>query len=148
MSVVWDWLDKLWHWLGDNIALTSLMLVVSIGVLVGSLWVCHYVLITIPPDYFQGKHQPFAQWRHARPGLWWAVMISKNLIGALLIVVGLIMFVTPGQGILTLLFGVALVDVPGKQKVMRKIIERKSVLTVINRLRARANQPPLEMADG
>jgi hypothetical protein len=146
MSLVWDWLGILWQWLGDHAELTSVMLVVSIVVLVASLWICRYVLITIPPEYFQSKHKPFAQWRTSRPALWWALMITKNLVGALLIVVGLIMFVTPGQGILTLLIGVALVDLPGKHKLMRKIIERKSVLKVINGLRARANQPPLEFS--
>jgi UPF0716 family protein affecting phage T7 exclusion len=145
MSLVWDWLGRCWQWLGDHAALTSIMLVVSIVVLVGSLWICHYILTTIPPDYFQSKHKPFEQWRAARPALWWTLMISKNLAGGLLIVVGLIMFVTPGQGILTLLLGMALVDVPGKQKLVRKIIERKSVLKVINRLRSRADQPPLEI---
>jgi len=146
MSQIWDWLDLLWQWLGDHAALTSVMLVVSIVVLIGSLWICHYILTTVPPDYFQGKHKPFEEWRESKPALWWTLMITKNLVGVLLIVVGLIMFVTPGQGILTLLFGVALVDMPGKHKLMRKIIERKSVLRVINRMRARANQPPLEFS--
>ena len=146
MSVVGNWFGMFWQWLGDHAALTSVMLIVSIVVLVASLWICHYVLTTIPPDYFQSKHKPFEQWRTSRPALWWTLMITKNLVGALLIVVGFIMFFTPGQGILTLLLGMALVDVPGKQKLMHKIIERKSVLKMINRLRARANQPPLELS--
>jgi hypothetical protein len=145
MSVVWDWLEPSWQWIVDHAALSGIMLVVSIVVLIGSLWICHYILTTIPPDYFQGKHKPFEQWRTSRPALWWTLMITKNLIGGLLIITGLIMFVTPGQGILTLLLGIALVDMPGKHRVMRKIIERKSVLKVINRMRARANQPPLEL---
>jgi hypothetical protein len=56
------------------------------------------------------------------------------------------MFFTPGQGILTLLLGMSLVDVPGKQRLMRKLIRRPRVLKVINRLRAKADQPPLEIA--
>ncbi len=72
------------------------------------------------------------------------LIIGKNLLGGLLIVAGLIMLVTPGQGVLSILLGLVLVDVPGKRKVERKIIERKSVLKVVNRLRARAGQPPLE----
>lgn len=146
MSQIWDWFDVLWQWLGDYAALTSVMLVVSIVVLVASLWICHYILTTVPPDYFQSKHKPFEEWRESKPAVWWTLMITKNLVGVLLIVVGLIMFVTPGQGVLTLLFGVALVDVPGKQKLIRKIIERKRVSRIINRMRARANQPPLEFS--
>lgn len=146
MSALIDWLNGLWGWLAEHAALTTVMLVVSVLVLVGSLWICHYVLITIPPNYFQRKHAPFEQWRTSRPILWWTLVITKNLVGALLILAGLIMFFTPGQGILTLLLGISLVDVPGKRKLERKIIQRPAVLGLINRLRARANQPPLEFS--
>lgn len=146
MDVVWDWLGTLWQWLAGHAALSATLLVVSGVVLVASLWICHRVLVTIPPDYFQSKHKPFAQWRHSRPLLWWTLMISKNLAGGLLIVLGLIMFVTPGQGMITLLLGIALVDLPGKQRLIRKLVQRKGVASVINRLRARANQPPLEFS--
>jgi hypothetical protein len=143
MTTLAEFLSQLWTWLGDHVALTSVMLVASIVVLIGSLWVCHYVLTTIPPDYFVRKHKPFAEWRTSNPALWWTIMITKNLVGVLLIVAGLIMFFTPGQGILTLLLGISLLDIPGKQALERKIIRRPTVLKVINRLRARANQPPL-----
>jgi len=56
------------------------------------------------------------------------------------------MFFAPGQGILTLLLGISLMDVPGKQKLERKIVERPAVLKAINKLRARANKPPLDLS--
>lgn len=146
MSALADWLKEPWAWLVDHAALTTVMLFVSVVVLVGSLWICHYVLITIPPDYFGKKHKPFEQWRTSKPALWWTVMIAKNLVGGLLIVAGLIMFVTPGQGILTLLLGVSLMDFPGKWALERKIIGQPAVLKLINRLRSRAQQPPLELS--
>jgi len=43
----------------------------------------------------------------------------KNLLGVLLFMLGLIMLVTPGQGILTLLFGLMLMNFPGKYRVER-----------------------------
>jgi hypothetical protein len=146
MNALLDGLTAALDWIVANAALTTLMLVVSGVVLVGSLWICHYVLITIPPDYFNRKHKPFEQWRTSRPALWWTLIITKNLLGGLLVAAGLVMFFTPGQGILTLLLGMSLVDVPGKQRLMRKLIRRPRVLKVINRLRAKADQPPLEIA--
>ena len=143
MSTLVNWLRATVDWLSAHAAMTTVMLVVSIAVLIGSLWLCHYVLTTIPADYFVRKHKPLAEWRTSKPVLWWTIMITKNLLGVLLVVAGLIMFFTPGQGILTLLLGISLLDVPGKQALERKIIERPTVLKVINRLRARANQPPL-----
>ena len=71
------------------------------------------------------------------------LMIAKNLLGVLFMVLGLIMFFTPGQGILTLLMGLALTNFPGKQRLERAILQRPSVRKLINGLRARANRPPL-----
>jgi Putative transmembrane protein (PGPGW) len=148
MNTLVDWLTERGAWLVDHAALTTVMLAVSLVVLVGSLWICRYVLITIPPDYFNRPHKHFEHWRTARPALWWSVMIGKNAIGALLIVTGLIMFFTPGQGILTLLFGISLVDFPGKHALLLKLVRRPSVLMLINRLRARADRAPLEIIPG
>jgi hypothetical protein len=64
----------------------------------------------------------------------------------LLIVAGLILSFTPGQGILTLLLGISLPDIPGKQALERKIVQRPPVLKLVNRMRARANQPPLSFS--
>jgi hypothetical protein len=129
--------------LGDHAALASAMLVVSVVVAIASLWIAHYFLVTIPADYFATSHKRFEPWNEARPVLRWTVLVAKNLLGALLILGGLVMFFTPGQGILTLLLGLALVDIPGKRALERKLIQRPTVLKVVNRLRARAHQPPL-----
>jgi hypothetical protein len=136
-------LAEFFDWLGAHAALTTVMLVASVVVFIGSLWIAHYFLVTIPADYFASSHNRFEPWHDSRPLLRWTVLVAKNLLGVLLIMGGLVMFFTPGQGILTLLLGLALVDIPGKRAVERKIIQRPSVLKVVNRLRARAHQPPL-----
>ena len=71
-------------------------------------------------------------------------MIVKNLAGTLLVVAGLVMLVTPGQGLLALFVGVMLLDVPGKRTLEREILYRPSVLRVINRIRTKAGRPPLD----
>ncbi|REK12895.1 MAG: hypothetical protein DWQ37_09710 [Planctomycetota bacterium] len=134
-------------WLRDHAALTTIMLALSVVVAVASLWIGHYFLTTIRPDYFAEPHKPFQRWYRERPVLWWTLMIGKNVFGVLFILAGLIMFFTPGQGVLTLILGMALVDVPGKQRVMRAIIQRPTVLNVVNRLRDRAGKPPLDFSD-
>jgi hypothetical protein len=59
------------------------------------------------------------------------------------VIAGLIMILTPGPGIIGILAGVALMDLPGKRAMERKIIALPKVLTAINRLRARYGHPPL-----
>ncbi len=131
------------HWLGDNAGLTGALLAVSVVLLVGSLWLGHYYLTTIPHDYFVRSHLPFEKLRGRSPLLWWALMIAKNLAGVLFILAGLIMFVTPGQGVLTLVMGLALVNFPGKQRLERAILNQPVVRNAVNRMRARAHRPPL-----
>ncbi len=130
-------------WLGDNAGLTTSLVVMSIAILVASLWIGHYYLTTIPPDYFMRKHTPLETWRRTRPALWWTLVIGKNLLGSLFILAGLVMLFTPGQGVLTLLMGIALMDFPGKQRFERAIIRRPTVLKLVNGIRSRANRPPL-----
>jgi hypothetical protein len=49
----------------------------------------------------------------------------------------------PGQGVLTMLAGVFLVDFPQRRRLERALIRRPSVLPQLNRLRARFGRPPL-----
>ena len=47
--------------------------------------------------------------------------IGRNLLGGLLILLGLVMLVTPGQGILTIVLGFTIMDFPGKKRITRAI---------------------------
>ena len=68
----------------------------------------------------------------------------KNLLGALLVVLGLVMLVTPGQGLLTLLAGLLLMNFPGKYRLECWVVLRPGVLRALNWLRGRGGQPPFE----
>jgi hypothetical protein len=67
----------------------------------------------------------------------------KNLLGALLLVAGILMLVLPGQGILTILAALALLDFPGKRHIEMSILHIPMLLRSINWLRRRAGQAPL-----
>jgi hypothetical protein len=132
------------RWLDEHAALGTLIVVGSIVFAIGSLWAVHRFLVTIPPDYFQHEHKRYERWKSSHPALRWTLLIGKNVLGGLLIVAGLVMLVTPGQGILSVLLGLSLLDIPGKRKLERTVLMRPNVLRVANALRARAHQPPLE----
>lgn len=85
--------------------------------------------------------------RHAHPVIYWSKKILKNIFGILFIIIGVIMFVTPGQGLLTLLIGIMLVDFPGKYKLETKIITQPKVLSLINQVRIRFKKLPLEIVN-
>ena len=74
-------------------------------------------------------------------------MILKNLLGVVLILLGIILSLpgVPGQGILTILLGLIMLDIPGKRPLEAKIIQRPAILSAINTLREKYRKPPLVM---
>jgi len=74
-----------------------------------------------------------------------ALLIGKNVLGYAFIVAGIIMLVLPGQGMLTILIGITLVNFPGRYRLERWFVSRRPVLRSINWLRRRAGQPPLSL---
>ena len=102
------------------------------------------VMVKIPANYFSSHYvQDFL------PGSSWVVrwgaVVAKNLFGIFLIVLGIILSLpgVPGQGILTILLGLIMLDIPGKRPLEARIIKRPSVLSAVNGLRAKFDKPPL-----
>ena len=123
----------------------ALGLAVFLISLFGSIAVAGAVLVRLPPTYFLEEANDRA--RAQRTGAQWLMAIAKNLLGAALVVIGIILSLpgVPGQGVLTILIGVMLLDIPGKRRLERKIVCRKSVLDAINRMRARFGREPLRV---
>ena len=71
-------------------------------------------------------------------------MIAKNLFGLLLIVLGILMLVLPGQGVLTIVAGIALVDFPGRHRLVQWIVAREPVMNALNWVRRRGQQPEFQ----
>ena len=106
------------------------------------------VAVHLPADYFLHERRPlpFA----GRPlALRVSVAVLKNLLGVALIAAGVVMSLpgVPGQGLLTILLGLMLVDVPGKHRLERSIVRRRLVYGALNAVRARFGRPPIELPE-
>ena len=103
------------------------------------------VLVALPVDYFRADAAP-AEWPRSTL-LRWTWKIAKNILGLALIALGLLMSVpgVPGQGLLTMVIGLILLDFPGKRALERRIVARPAVLGAINRVRARFGRPPMSL---
>ena len=103
-----------------------------------------WVVGRLPADYFCRERRE--SWRSGGgvPVLAQVVAVLKNLLGLVLVVVGAIMLVTPGQGVLTILAGLLVMNFPGKYRLERWLVMRPGVLRALNWLRRRRGQAPFE----
>jgi hypothetical protein len=116
--------------------------VVSIALFVLGLIVTPIVLIKLPADHFTRRDTEPP--RPLTPGRV-LILVARNVLGAILVLLGILMLVLPGQGIITLLVGLLVLDFRGKRAWERRLVGRPGVLRLINRLRERAGRAPLEI---
>jgi len=121
------------------------LFVLSIVGFVGSLIAIPFVLIRLPPQYFDERYSRTWMQKH-HPVLRWIGLVLKNVVGVVFLLAGLAMLFLPGQGVLTMLIGVSLMDFPGKRHMESKLIGLPAVLKTINKLRHKFGRPPLTMA--
>jgi len=111
-----------------------------------SIGVAAFIMVKIPSTFFLDSHSR-DWWSHRPPWQRWTATVTKNVLGALLVIAGVIQIFTPGQGLLTILIGIVLLDFPGKRRLERKIVGRPKVLAAINALRARYGREPLVLEE-
>ena len=114
--------------------------VISAVMLAASALLIPWFVARLPADYFARDDHPMA-WADAHPLLRVLLTIGKNLLGLVLIALGVLMLVLPGQGILTIVAGIALVDFPGRHRLVQWIVARETVMNALNWVRRRAKQP-------
>jgi hypothetical protein len=109
-----------------------------------SLAIVSFIMVKIPADYFQ-KNRPRELWSDKHPVVRFLGVFAKNLLGVVLVVLGILMSIpgVPGQGILTILLGIMLLDFPGKRNLEHRLVSRPQVYSAINKLRQRFGKPAL-----
>ncbi len=139
-----EWLSEFWVSLTlERILLGAALFVFSFAISFLSIAI---VMVKIPENYFSSHYvQDFLP---GKPWLVrWSATIIKNAFGLFLVILGIILSLPgiPGQGILTILLGLIMLDIPGKRPIEAKIIQRPTILAAVNNLRARYNKSPLVM---
>jgi hypothetical protein len=111
-----------------------------------NLGIVSFILVKLPADHFaKTRKRKFME--GYSPVVRVAAVIGKNIGGVLLVALGVVLSLpgVPGQGLLTILLGVMLVDFPGKHRLEQKLLSRPSIVNAINGLRGRFHKPPLEL---
>lgn len=117
----------------------------SVITFIATLIVVPWLIVRLPADYFTHDRRQRQSNHHILVRT--VLVIVKNIVGAVLLLMGIIMLVTPGQGVLTMLVGLVLLNYPGKYRLERWIVSWPPVFNAINWLRRRAHRPPLVSED-
>lgn len=105
------------------------------------------VIRRMSPDYFLDKTPSERSWRRQHPVIRWGGHVVKNALGFVFVIAGIAMLVLPGQGLLTILIGLMLLDFPGKRRLELWLVSRRHVRRGIDWIRSRAGRPPLILPD-
>lgn len=132
----------MWAWLEDHKASVAIISAASVVMFFGSLLLLPVLVIRLPADYF--LRRPVRDWPTRHPVWHLALVIGKNVLGVIVLLAGLAMLVLPGQGLLTILFGLILMDFPRKRQLERRLIRIKPVRAAANWIRQRYGRPPFE----
>ncbi len=107
----------------------------SLMIFLGSLVTLPWIVGRLPRDYFVNPGQTAG-----KPVL---AVIVRNVLGSIVFIAGFIMLFIPGQGLLTMVAGLVLMDFPGKAKLMAGMVRGATVRSGLNWLRKKGGKPSL-----
>jgi|TARA_B110000305_G_scaffold168785_1_gene186628 hypothetical protein len=139
-----DFINALFLWFAAHPSVLVGLGVSSIFIFILSLLGVSWFVAQIPEDYFLTTKRSPSGLEKKAPVLRLLLLIGKNFLGVCLIAGGLLMLVLPGQGLITIITGLLLIDYPGKFQLEQKIVSMPSVLRTLNWIRIKAKKPLLK----
>jgi hypothetical protein len=137
IAPIMDWVkshQSMMWWIFAASLAVSLLVPVAVG----------WAVVQLPADYFAPKKRRRSSVWEEHAVLRPLYLIAKNLLGFTLIVAGIAMLVLPGQGLLTIVIGIILMNFPGKFRLERWLATRRPVWGSLNWLRRKARRPELQ----
>jgi hypothetical protein len=126
---------------------TGLLVALSILTMLIGLVLVPALIVRIPEDYFLSSQRHALSVRARHPLARLALHGAKNAVGALFLAAGVALLFLPGQGLLTLIAGLLIMNYPGKYAFECWLVRRPKVLPALNWLRSRYGRPPLKQPD-
>jgi hypothetical protein len=124
-----------WDWISDNYRVIQWIGLVSVLLFFLSLFILRCVIVRLPDDYFVIDSP--ASNKHSGNLIDLALRVAKNLFGFLLIICGIILLFIPGQGLVTIVLGAWIIDLPWIIKIKRKFVYSRLVKGALNWIRSK-----------
>lgn len=132
----------LWQWCEQHPAVLAWAFAGSLLSLVLVAALLPVIVARLAPDHFLHPRREMA----VRGGIYhWPLRIVKNVLGVVFLLAGFLMLFLPGQGLLTMLIGLLLVEFPGKRALERRLIRRPRLRAFLDGIRARRGRPPFQI---
>ncbi len=125
-------------WLQQYSVEIAILSGLSVLLLLVTILATPWLVAQLPADYFSVQRPPIAS-----RSLGSAINAAlRNVAGSLFIVLGLIMLVTPGPGVVSIVLGMSLCVFPGKHRLLRTLVGQPSVFAALNWLRQKSSKAP------
>lgn len=120
-----------------------------LGLLSAAGFFCTLIIIPLlitrlPTTYFLSDTRQLPSDRKPRFAFRLTLMFLKNTIALLVLLAGVFMLIVPGQGVLTIILALFLLDFPQKFKLQQWLIQQPSIRNTANWLRKKHNKAPFE----
>ena len=98
-----------------------------------------YVLVRLPSDFLDRAPPSWPK----RSVSAYATFAMRNLLACGLVAIGVVLTPLPGPGLVTIALGLALSDLPVRDRLLRRLLGRRRVRACVNDFRRRLSRPPL-----
>ena len=142
-----QWFGVAGRWAQANGSLLAWSFGASLILFFGSLILMPVLIARMRADYFVTPDPDRDSWLGRHPAARTTARVLKNSGGVVLLIAGLAMMVLPGQGIITLLVALSLLDFPGKRQLELRLVRQPQVRGAINWIRGRAGRRPIQIPD-
>ncbi len=127
------------NFLTDYRYLFTWLAVISSICFFASLLFIPLIICRLPDNYFLHLHK-HSTMENTHPFVYIFLRLLRYLFGAILLAAGLLMLFLPGQGLLTMMLGLSLLDFPGKQKAVDTLFNLNSIQKALNWIRTKGSK--------
>lgn len=111
-----------------------------------SLLIIPWITCRLDKNFFLHLHEHTKK-EDEHPAIFILLKLLRYLVGSLLLFAGILMLFLPGQGILTMIIGISLLDFPGKRRLVDGVLQLSPIQNSLNWIRAKGDKPQFSFID-
>jgi hypothetical protein len=104
-----------------------------------SLLIIPWIICKLDKNFFLHIHKHTKK-EDEHPAIFILLKLLRYFVGSFLLFTGILMLFLPGQGILTMLLGICLLDFPGKRKIIDGTLQLPPIQKSLNWIRTKGNR--------